>query len=109
EPEPLCLLETTAETIEFFAQLHQRAADAGALEAVQNHLGLCYDVCHQAVEFEDVTESIRSLDDAGIRINKLHISCALQLDSPSENREGREALRRYVELRYHNHPTAISR
>ncbi|HEX4796560.1 MAG TPA: metabolite traffic protein EboE [Humisphaera sp.] len=100
EPEPFCLLETTAEAIEFFAQLRQRAADVGALDAVQEHLGLCYDVCHQAVEFEDVAESIRLIDSAGIRINKVHISCALQLDRPSENREGREALRRYVEPRY---------
>src|SRR5205807_2024079 len=60
----------------------------------------CYDVCHQAVEFEDAPESIRSLDRAGIRVNKVHISCAIQLDSPTTNAQGREALKRYVEPRY---------
>jgi hypothetical protein len=100
EPEPCCVLETTAEAIEFFELLWQAAADDHSLDVVRRHLGVCYDVCHQAVEFEDVPGSIRSLDAAGVRINKVHITCALQLDSPAANREGREALARYVEDRY---------
>lgn len=100
EPEPLCVLETTAEAIEFFHQLWRRADAQGAAEAVRTHIGLCYDVCHQAVEFEDARESIRALDRAGVRINKVHISCAIQLDNPSLNSEGRTALMRYVEPRY---------
>src|SRR6185436_977608 len=32
EPEPFCLLETTAETIAFFNRLRSRAADEGRLE-----------------------------------------------------------------------------
>jgi sugar phosphate isomerase/epimerase len=100
EPEPLCVLETTAEAIEFFEQLWRQADAHGAAEAVRTHLGLCYDVCHQAVEFEDAAESIGALDRAGVRINKVHISCALQLDNPTLNAEGRTALMRYVEPRY---------
>lgn len=100
EPEPLCLLETTDEALRFFEQLWGRAADQNMLEVARRHLGVCYDVCHQAVEFEDVTQSIRSLAVAGIRINKVHITCALQLDAPDDNSEGREALARYVEERY---------
>ena len=57
---------------------------------------MCYDVCHQAVEFEDVAASVRALDAAGVRINKVHISCALQLDDPARNAEGRAALKQYV-------------
>jgi hypothetical protein len=67
---------------------------------VRTHIGLCFDVCHQAVEFEDVAESIRSLDREGIRINKVHVSCALQLDDPRNNLEARAAMKRYVEPRY---------
>jgi len=100
EPEPFCVIETTDETLQFFARLHQRAADAGALDAMQTHLGACYDVCHQAVEFEDVAASIRSLTAAGIRINKVHITCAIELDRPSANAEARQVLARYVEPRY---------
>lgn len=98
EPEPFCRLETTAEAVAFFERL---LAAAGAdEEVVRRHVGLCYDVCHQAVEFEDAGEAVRALDRAGVRINKVQISCAVQLDRPAENAAGRDALRRYVEPRY---------
>ena len=100
EPEPFCLLETTDETLAFFEQLRQRAGDVNAADVVQEYIGVCYDVCHQAVEFEDVAKSIAAIDAAGVRINKVHITCALQLDRPDENAEGRQALARYVEPRY---------
>jgi hypothetical protein len=35
-----------------------------------------------------------------VRINKVHITCALELASPGENATGRQALARYVEERY---------
>src|SRR5437588_518827 len=76
EPEPLCLIETTDEAIGFFKALWEQAAGSGLLEAARRHLGLCYDVCHQAVEFEDIPASIRRLTAAGVRINKVHITCA---------------------------------
>lgn len=98
EPEPYCRLETTPETIVFFGKLWKQA---GAKERfVREHIGLCYDVCHQAVEFEDIAESVAALDGSGVRINKVQISCAVQLDDPSRNQEGREALRHFVEPRY---------
>ena len=100
EPEPFCVLETTPQAIDFFKLLWRVAERTGAAEAVRTHIGLCFDVCHQAVEFEDVAESIRLLDREGVRINKLHVSCALQLDDPRNNAEGRAALKRYVEPRY---------
>lgn len=100
EPEPLCILETTDEAIDFFRRLWDQAESEGALEDVRTHLGLCYDVCHQAVEFEDIPASIGALTTAGVRINKVHISCALELDNPASNAEGRAALRQYIEPRY---------
>ncbi len=100
EPEPCCVLETTAETIAFFRRLRDRAASDGALDAVERHLGVCYDVCHQSVEFEDVAESIASLARENIRINKVHITCALQVMNPGSNADAREALAHFVEPRY---------
>lgn len=100
EPEPLCVLETTPEAVGFFQNLWSHAENAGALDAVRNHLGLCYDVCHQAVEFEDVATSIRALDQAGVRINKVHVSCAVQIDAPAQDAPARDALRQYIEPRY---------
>lgn len=99
EPEPLCVLETADEAIEFMGRLLDEAGRVGAAEIVREHIGLCYDICHQAVEFEDAADSIHRIDHAGVRINKVHISCALQLDDPNDP-AGRDALRRYVEPRY---------
>jgi sugar phosphate isomerase/epimerase len=100
EPEPFCRIETTPETIEFFRILWQAAESRKVLDVARQYLGMCYDVCHQAVEFEDVARSIEELTTAGVRIAKVHITCALQLDSPAENIEGRRALARFVEERY---------
>jgi sugar phosphate isomerase/epimerase len=93
EPEPCCLLETIAETIAFFEQqLYStrsiaRLGQLAGLErtatelALRRHLGVCYDVCHAAVEFEDAGESVAGLRSAGIPITKLQLSCALKVPS----------------------------
>jgi len=108
EPEPFCVIETTGEAIDFARKLWREAEHRGAADAVRAHLGACFDVCHQAVEFEDVAASVRALDAAGVRINKVHISCALQLDDPAANADGRAALKRYVEPRYLHQTTALA-
>ena len=100
EPEPLCVLETTPEAIDFFEALFQSADKLGVSALVRRHIGLCYDICHQAVEFEDIPASIRQLDKAGVRINKVHVSCAIQVERPTQNSAVREALRQYIEPRY---------
>ena len=67
EPEPRCVLETTGEVIAFFERL-------ALPERLRRHLGLCYDCCHQAVEFEDPATSLAELEAAGIRIEKVQVS-----------------------------------
>jgi sugar phosphate isomerase/epimerase len=99
EPEPFCVLETTPETLEFFAKLNRRAEEVGRKDITRRHLGVCYDVCHQAVEFEDIGASVGSLQKAGIRINKLHITCAVHVPNPADV-EVRRELAAFVEPRY---------
>jgi len=99
EPEPFCLLETTAETVAFFERLWQAADAAGSAPEAREHLGVCYDVCHQAVEFEDAAAAVGQLDAAGIRINKVQISCAIELDQPADP-EARRAVAGFAEARY---------
>jgi hypothetical protein len=84
----------------FFEQLRERAANQQALELVNEYLGVCYDVCHQSVEFEDVAESIHALRAHDIRINKVHITCAIRIEQPNTNLAAREVLAQYVEPRY---------
>ena len=100
EPEPCCVLETTAETIEFLHYLRKQCRSKVELDAVKEHIGVCFDVCHQSVEFEDVAASIRSLAEADIRINKVHITNAIEVPQPGQNAEALAALGRYVEPRY---------
>jgi len=100
EPEPFCVVETTPEALSLFDAIWQSASARGVEAEAREHLGLCYDVCHQAVEFESPADAIGTLDRAGVRINKVQVSCAIELDRPSENAEGRAALRPYIEPRY---------
>lgn len=100
EPEPRCLLETTPEAIHFLQETFAAAEEAQLLDQARRHLGICYDVCHQAVEFEDIAASIAQLHAAEIRINKVHLTCALHLDRPGERPEARQELAAFVEPRY---------
>jgi len=91
EPEPHCYLETIDESVRFFrGHLFSAAAvrrlgeltdlDPGAAAAaMHDHIGLCLDLCHAAVEFEDPAGCIRDLAEAGIRVTKLQISAGLRL------------------------------
>ncbi len=110
EPEPYCVLETIAETVDFFTEYLfsesaiSRIAELTNLSAVQaaaalpRHIGLCYDVCHAAVEYEDPAGSIAALRAAGIPVHKLQLSAALRV--PSMGPEQREALASFNEPTY---------
>lgn len=110
EPEPFCFLETIAESVAFFREhLFSEAAarqlakatgltSAAAAAALPRHLGLCYDVCHAAVEYEDPAASISALRSAGIPVHKLQLSAALRL--PRVDAGARAALAPYAEPTY---------
>lgn len=83
EPEPLCLFETSAETVSFFDAL--LAAEVGDKAVLLKRLGVNYDACHLAVEYETAEESLGRLVDAGIRISKIHLSSALKVSDFSES------------------------
>ncbi len=83
EPEPLGWVENTEETLQFFADM--AAERPGLEEKLQRHLGVNYDTCHFAVEFEDAMESLDCFHAAGIRISKLHLSSALKVTPTAES------------------------
>lgn len=92
EPEPWCLLDTTADAIAFFrdhlftdAAAARLAASAdlsvaAARDALPRHLGLCLDVCHMAVAYEAPVPTLRALAGAGVPIHKLQLSAALRVE-----------------------------
>ncbi len=100
EPEPLCLLETTDEAIQWYQQLLSVAGKSGNSDIVQRHIGLCLDICHQAVEFESLADSIQKITQSGLRINKVHLSSALHIDAPCHHPEAIEDLKKFSEPRY---------
>lgn len=110
EPEPCCLLETVAETVAFFRMhLHSGTAaarlgalagldSAAAARALRRHLGVCLDLCHAAVEFEDPQACIALLEGAGIAIGKVQVTAGLRL--PAVSAPLVEALGRYDDQVY---------
>ena len=95
EPEPCCFLETVEETLAFFedallrpAALARFAELAGlgggeAEPMLRRHLGVCYDVCHGAVEYEEPVAALRRLRGAGIAIPKIQLSAAMRVPAIS--------------------------
>jgi len=94
EPEPFGYLETTPETLAFFQTLSSTVSDSGL---IRRRIGVNYDTCHMAIQFETATDSLGSLVENGIRISKLHLSSALRV-LPSEGT--RRALREFVDSVY---------
>jgi hypothetical protein len=87
EPEPLGLLENSAETISFFEQLRLEDKNDPRLD---EHLGVNYDCCHFAIECEEPQNAIVALQNAGIKISKLHLSSALKTKPTLKVREALE-------------------
>jgi len=91
EPEPYCFIETVDEALAFFethlfskAACDQLANLAGfgykeAERALRHHLGLCLDLCHAAVEYEDPLACVDRISQAGIMISKMQISAGLRI------------------------------
>jgi sugar phosphate isomerase/epimerase len=101
EMEPGCVLESTTEAVTLFSDsLPAAAARHGvAMDCIHAHLGICYDVCHQAVMFEDIRRSLSALRNAGIVIGKMQISNALEVAQPDAH-EVRKLLGDFAEPRY---------
>ena len=97
EPEPACFLETVDDVVAFFqTELYTSASikllahmsntdNAAAESALHTHLGICYDICHAAVEFENPLDGIARMQSAGIPIVKLQLSSALKLIDINEH------------------------
>lgn len=101
EMEPGCVLERTAQSIELFnTWLPARAKTQGIdADAVHKYLGLCYDVCHQAVMMEDINASLGAIVAGGITIGKIQVSSALSV-SDVATPETRSWLGAFAEDKY---------
>ncbi|MEU3919973.1 metabolite traffic protein EboE [Streptomyces sp. NPDC029004] len=87
EPEPGCIVETTADAIRPLAALASR------------RIGICIDTCHLATSFEDPQPALAALTAAGITIPKAQLSAALHAEEPHLP-EVRAALAAFAEPRF---------
>ncbi len=98
EPEPDALLENADEVIKYFEKyllpiggtylsknlgIPQAAAEVLLLE----HVRVCYDTCHFAVEYEDPASVFERFAAAGIQIGKIQISAAIKAKIPQDKSE----------------------
>jgi hypothetical protein len=114
EPEPDCWLENSTDTVDFFrrwllpyggdwltARLGLSRKDAQA--RLLTHLGVCYDACHFALQYEQPARALARLADCGIRVGKTQLSAALKVALPRSS-EGwcnlSERLRPFIESTY---------
>lgn len=108
EPEPDCYLETTEETIRFFNEVLlfagvgevDRILGCGPEQAealIRRHIGVCFDTCHVAMQYETLADSYRAYRNEGIRISKVQLSAALRAESTPD---GWEALKPFCEPTY---------
>jgi len=88
EPEPLCFLETSAETASFFEQMRAARPNDPRLD---QHLGINYDTCHLAVEFEEPQDALALLQQHQIKISKVHLSSALKVRPTPDTRQALKA------------------
>jgi hypothetical protein len=75
EPEPDCFLETSREAADF---LEQRVFPLEP--AARRHVGVCFDTCHLALQFEDIVASLGFLREKEIVISKIQLSAALRAE-----------------------------
>ncbi|MEV6521839.1 metabolite traffic protein EboE [Longispora sp. NPDC051575] len=85
EPEPGCVVETTAQAV---------AALAGV---DTDRIGLCLDLAHLACAWEDPAGAVARLDAAGLPVVKTQVSAALEVTDP---RSAAAVLAGYAEPRF---------
>lgn len=106
EPEPGCILQTSYDAVRFFST-HLTGSH------VREHLGLCHDICHAMVMFEDQRAMFARYREAGIAVNKIQVSNApramLEGSSDRERMEIFAGLRAFEEPRYLHQTTVRMR
>ena len=108
EPEPGCILDTCDDIVQFFDQHLMPPPSSPRL--VYNYIGVCHDICHSAVMFEEQSTAVTEYRDAGILIGKVQVSSAVNVDfdsgSEEERRLKRQQLGSFAEPKY-LHQTSV--
>jgi len=108
EPEPGCVFDTCRDIVRFFNE-YLFDCSSKLRDQTMEHIGICHDVCHSAVMFEDQEEAVSAYKAAGIRIGKVQVSSAIKLafdQNQDSNKTKLQQLAGFSEPRY-LHQTSI--
>ena len=86
EPEPDGLIENTGEVIAFFNDwlLPIGGPLLESPQLLSDHIRVCFDSCHIAVEYENPAVALARLQAAGIQIGRVQLSSALKVELPTK-------------------------
>lgn len=95
EPEPDGLIENSAELVSFYenwllptgAPILARSLNIplqSARQYILDHIRVCFDACHFAVEYEDYETALGRFTNAGIKIGRIQVSSALKVMLPDD-------------------------
>jgi sugar phosphate isomerase/epimerase len=87
EPEPGCIVETTEQAMDVLEDLRAE------------HVGMCIDTCHLAVQFESPTRAVGEAVRRGVPVAKVQVACALRVADPAHE-ETLAALGEFDEPRF---------
>lgn len=108
EPEPGCALTDSKSLRRFFEE--RLLKDSKRRDRVSRYLTICHDICHAAVMFEDQKTELNAINNLGIRVGKVQVSSAIQLNWNGMDTSQRTAtlayLKQFAEDRY-LHQTSI--
>jgi sugar phosphate isomerase/epimerase len=86
EPEPGCFLDSAEDLVRFFNEY--LSGDRTVSDSViRKYLGVCHDICHSAVMFEEQADAIELYNQSEILIGKVQVSSALEIDFDSLSSE----------------------
>jgi sugar phosphate isomerase/epimerase len=114
EPEPDCVLETSDEFLYFFNRT--LIPDGGPLLAdslgcsvdaarahLREHVRICVDCCHFAVEYEDPVAALARVQASEVQVGRVQLSSAIKVVFPDDERACAaivERLRRFADTTY---------
>ena len=112
EPEPGCVLQTAEAAAHFLRDRVFPMSDGVNLPA-RTYIRVCHDVCHTAVVFEDQAEAFEIYERAEVRVGKVQVSSAIDVDLDAMPLERRvmalDRLRAFAEPRYLHQTTVRHR
>lgn len=108
EPEPGCLFTDSQSLRDFFDRYLLNGKNS---DVARRHLTVCHDICHAAVMREDQAAELDAYRKMGMRIGKVQVSSAIEIDWDKLSAMGRKhtfsRLQAFAEDRY-LHQTHVS-